>query len=126
MGTLMQKKAAEITLETVRSSKRTTKGKILREAGYSHNLSLQPEKVFETEGFKEELDNFGLTEELIKTALVADIKAKPKRRERELRLASELRGLLNDKPSGNTTNNFTQIVIHSSKDAKDVRHLPNA
>lgn len=99
----MQKKAAEITLEKVRKSKKISKGQILMEAGYTKNVSEQPQKVFDTEGFKEELENFGLTEELIKTSLVDDIKGKPRRRERELRLAAELNGLLTEKPQGNKT-----------------------
>lgn len=121
MGTLMQKKAAEITVETVRTANKKTKGEIIREAGYSEKVSLQPQKIFDAEGFKDELQNFGLTEDLIKTALVTDIKAKPGKRFLELSLGSEILGL---KKQGNNGGNVNiQINVQNFGD-KHTTPLP--
>lgn len=59
MGTLNQKKAAEITVEKVGKGEKVVKGEILAESGYSRAIQTNPDKVFETEGFKEELKKLG-------------------------------------------------------------------
>lgn len=55
----MQAKAAKLTVEKVRRTGKLKKGEIMREAGYSQVVSLQPQKLFDTEGFKEELTKLG-------------------------------------------------------------------
>lgn len=99
MATVKQKKAALETLEVVRNGKSATKGEILRNADYSKNISEQPSRVLESKGYKEELAKYGLTEELISTALVDDIKAKPKKRLGELSLAADLLGMKQKTPN---------------------------
>jgi hypothetical protein len=109
MGTLRQKKAAKLTLETIGNSKKKTKGEILKEAGYSPAIAINPQEVFESKGFIEELENFGLTEDLVKTSLVADIKAKPKKRFLELSLGADILGL---KKQGNNGGGNTNIQVN--------------
>lgn len=55
----MQQKAAQLTVEKVRKTGKLKKGEIILEAGYSEAMSTQPHKVFDTEGFKEELAKLG-------------------------------------------------------------------
>lgn len=102
MGTLRQKKAAKITLESLGNGNKKSKGEILAEAGYPPSMQKNPQEVFNREGFKQELENYGLTEDLIKTALVEDIKAKPKKRFFELSLGAEILGLKKGQGGGNT------------------------
>lgn len=59
MGTLMQQKAAELTVEKVGKKKKLVKAEILAEAGFSKAMQKNPDKVFDTEGFKEELAKLG-------------------------------------------------------------------
>lgn len=59
MGTLRQKEAAKLTVEKVRKGTKVTKGEILKEVGYADSVTLHPDKVFETEGFKEEITKLG-------------------------------------------------------------------
>lgn len=104
MATLRQKKAARIVLDSLGGPNKITKGQVLAEAGYTGKTLLNPQEVFNTQGFKEELENYGLTEDLIKTALVEDIKAKPKKRFFELSLGAEILGLKKQGTNGGTTN----------------------
>ena len=114
MATLKQKKAAKITLEVVRNPIKTTKGEILRAADYSPKVSHQPSRVFESKGFKQELENFGLTEEFITTSLVDDILAKPAKRFFELNLGAEILGM---KQHDNGGGNKTLVVIIAGQSA---------
>lgn len=108
MGTLMQSETARLTLEMVGSGKNVSKGKILKKVGYKASIAKNPDKVFETEGFKEALleqaGAFGLTKELIESSLVEDILKKPQRRVRELELGAAILKLTEKSPSeGNKT-----------------------
>lgn len=65
----------------------------------------------ESTGFKQALRDLGLTEELITTALIDDIKNKPKNRLGELRLGAEILGITKpenepEKKQGGNTYNF--------------------
>jgi len=105
MGTLMQKKAAEITVEKVGKSrgKKISKGEIILAAGYGNSIAKNPDKVFETEGFKEELAALGFSEELVKKALTEDILGKPRRRVKELELAANILRMTEEKGGSNKT-----------------------
>ncbi len=64
------------------------------EAGYSPVTAHSPQKLTRSEGFKELMEQAGLTPDLIVESLVDDIKAKPRNRVGELRLGSDLLGLV--------------------------------
>lgn len=115
MGTLRQKKAAKLTLESIGTANRKTKGQIVLEAGYSPATATNPQEVFDTQGFKEELENFGLTEDLVKTALVEDIKGKPRKRFFELSLGAEILGLKKQGAQGVNTNIQVNILNYADK-----------
>jgi len=105
MATDLQKRALDTLVEASRTKKRVIRGQVLKLAGYAPNTAIKPSQVFESKGFIELCDELGLTDNLLTKALVADIKAKPKRRTAELKLGFEVRGRLKDESShGNTTN----------------------
>lgn len=92
MATQKQRKAIEAMVENG--------GKVspaMKAAGYSEKTAVNPSKLTESKGFKELMEEYGLTDELIVTSLVADIKAKPGSRTPELTLASKIKGLQTDK-----------------------------
>lgn len=105
MATDRQSRALEKMVEYGSKSRRLKKGvkaKILREVGYSDAVVTQPDKVFASKGFLELCDEVGLTDEFLSKALYADIKKKPQKREKELRLAFQIKGKLkNDGEPGN-------------------------
>ena len=68
--------------------------------------------MLERKGVKEALAEFGLTEELITTSLVSDIKRKPKRRLGELRLGDEI---LNMNDGQSNSGNKTLILVVSGQ-----------
>lgn len=107
MSTFKQKNLAEIVLDNPHLMKEGTKGKLVEMGGYGKAMQEQPSKVLESKGFKEELAKFGLTEELISTALVEDIKLKPQNRNPELRLGAEILGMNNREENGS---NKTLII----------------
>lgn len=71
------------------------------EAGYSPNTAHTPQKLTESDGFKELMKENGLTPELVIRALADDIKDKPKQRLGELNLGADILGLKkkNDGPA---------------------------
>lgn len=110
MATLMQKKALEHLVASGRTKKKIIKSQVLREVGYSEDVAMQPQKVFEAKGFLELADSLGLTDSFLTKALVEDIKKKKGNRKGELELGFKVRGKLKDNgtPPG-TTNNFLII-----------------
>ena len=90
MSTLKQKNLAELVLDNPSLMRKGSKGKLVEMGRYSKAVQQQPSKVLESKGFKQELAKFGLTEELITTALVSDIESKPKKRVRELELGADI------------------------------------
>ena len=86
MATVKQKGSAKDLVEKVG----TPIGEIMRDNGYSATTSETPQKLTESKGFKEEMAKYGLTEELISSALVEDIEAKPKQRKPELELGAKI------------------------------------
>ena len=67
--------------------------KAMVEAGYSEASAKNPQKYINSDGVKEVFEEYGLTKELVVTALVDDIKAKRRNRTAELKLASDILGL---------------------------------
>jgi len=82
----------------------------MRAANYAPSVIRKPEVLTKSKGFKELLTACGLTEDLIASSLVDDIKAKPHRRVRELELGADIlkmRGT--EDPAG--TNNVIIVNI---------------
>ena len=71
--------------------------KAMEAAGYSKATAKTPQKLTESKGFMEILDEYGLTENLIVSSLVEDIKMKPQNRKAELELGAKLRNMLVDR-----------------------------
>lgn len=105
-----QRKAAKAYIDNFLSGKPVSTGLVLKSVGYGTGLQNSPQRVTESKGFKDSLAEFGLTEELITTALVTDIKAKPSKRVQELTLGAKILGMVDkdEKPVDNskTTYNF--------------------
>ena len=104
--------AARLTIENIENKLGKTKGQILLEAGYDISTSEQPQMITDTLGYKQELAKYGLTEELITSALVEDIIAKPRKRVRELELGSDI---LSMRKRPIETNNTLNIAIFSTE-----------
>ena len=107
--TIKQKRAAKLMLENVGSGNKTKKGQILKEAGYG-TIVQDPNRILESEGYKQALAEYGLTEELVTTSLVSDIESKPKNRLGELRLGSEILGM-NKREDIGVKVQFNMIVL---------------
>lgn len=108
--TLKQKKAAKKIAENLLADKPEDLRDILEDVGYSKAIAKNPQMVTESVGFKKALNELGLTEELITTSLVEDIKANKGKRVPELRMGAEMLGMTkreDDTPKQqNTTYNF--------------------
>lgn len=65
-------------------------GKAMVDAGYSENTAKNPKNLTESDGYKQLLEEKGLTPGLIVESLVSDIKAKPKQRLGELSLGADI------------------------------------
>lgn len=130
MSTALQEDLAEAIVrnKSLPRYKRKNKQDLVVSVGYSAKVaSKKASEIINAKGVQESLSKTGLTRELITQALVYDIENKPKRREREIRLGAEILGMTDKSAIANsTTNNFTQIIIHSAKDAKDTGHIPNS
>lgn len=98
MATLRQKRLAAKIIEN-----RGNASKSMIEVGYSAATAHNPQQITNSKGFQELCDELGLTDNLLVTALVSDIKKKPKNRKAELELGFKVRGKLQDVPGGNKT-----------------------
>lgn len=118
-----QRAAAKAAIKNSLLDKPKGDGEVLKSVGYGTGLQEQPNRVLQSEGFKMALAEFGLTEELITTALVEDIKAKPKQRVKELGLGAEILGMKkheeSDKPKSQNTYNF----IFNTETQKDIQEI---
>lgn len=90
MATNKQLIVAEKIADNIRNKRGKTFGQILRESGYSDSTAKRPTVVISSKGVKELYAEFGLTENLIISSLIDDIKSKPKRRVAELSLAARI------------------------------------
>ena len=114
---LLQRKTAEAKLNNP-----DLQGEKLVEAGgYGESVQKTPAKALESIGYKKALADFGLTEELITTALVEDIKNKPKKRISELGLGADILGMRKrDIPDESTkTVVAVQVIINAGSNPKD-------
>lgn len=66
----------------------------MREAGYKESTVDAPSNITKSVGFRELLEEYGLTDGLIVKSLVEDIKKKPQKRKAELELAAKIKGML--------------------------------
>lgn len=114
--TIKQKNLAKLAIE----NPKLAKVDLVELGGYGNSIQKTPAKVLNSPGFKEALAEYGLTEELITTSLVFDIKEKPKHRFLELNLGAEILGMKDRQglPNGTTITNFTQIVINPPNERK--------
>jgi hypothetical protein len=110
MPTLKQRKAIERIVENHGNVSRS-----MLEVGYSPAAAKNPKNLTESRGYKELLAEYGLTEELVTTALVEDINSKPNFRTSELALAADILGM---KKGGGTTNNI--VIIRPSDEEMEL------
>ena len=87
MATMKQRQTMDNLVEN-----RGNVSRAMRDAGYSDKTAKNPKNFTESQGFKEILEEYGLTDELIITSLVEDIKAKKRNRVAELTLAAKIKG----------------------------------
>lgn len=109
MATDLQKELAEAIVKNTKRprNKRKNKGELLESIGYAATTAKHiPKQIIESKGVKEALKGYGLTEELITTALVFDIENKPKARVKELNLGAEILGMKKEQENVNQTNVF--------------------
>jgi len=104
MPTLKQQLAIAKLVE----NRGTSIGQAMRDAGYTPATAKNPQNLTNSIGFKEALEEYGLTEELITRALVDDIKSKPKKRFYELSLGADILGM---KKQSDTGGNKTLVVV---------------
>lgn len=84
--------------------------KSMREAGYDDTTAKNPKNLTESKGYKEICEEYGLTDELIITSLVEDIKAKPQNRKPELELGAKMKGLMIEKKEIDHTSKGEKIT----------------
>lgn len=88
MATAKQRQAVNKIVEN-----RGNVSKAMREAGYDETTAKNPKNLTDSKGYRALLYECGLTEDLITTALVEDIKANKGKRLSELALGAELLGM---------------------------------
>ena len=110
MSTILQRDLAKAIIEnrSLPKHKRKNKKELMVSVGYGVvTANSIPGKVLEQKGvqkaLKDIMNEAGLTEELITSALVYDIENKPKKRVKELGLGAEILGMKKQQ-DGNTTN----------------------
>ena len=118
MSTLLQQDLAEAIVinRKLPRDKRKNKKELLVSVGYATKTATQvPTRTLEQKGVKDALREWGLTEELITTALVFDIVNKPKSRVKELGLGAEI---LNMKKEKDISLNFN--ILNISVEEKEI------
>lgn len=91
--TIKQRKAVEAMVENGGVVSRA-----MIAAGYSKETAKSPNKLTDSQGFKQLCEECGLTDNLILKSLTEDIKKKPQNRKPELELGAKIKGLLNERP----------------------------
>jgi len=99
-------------MENLKSDKPLHTGKVLENVGYG-KIVQDPKRIIESVGFKQALRDLGLTEELITSSLVADIKAKPEKRLGELKLGAEMLQMVRQEDKQVSENKNTYNFIFS-------------
>lgn len=121
--TLKQRAAAKAYIDNFLSGKPITTKAILENVGYSKAITINPQYVTESVGFKQSLAEFGLTEELITSSLVIDIKDKKGKRHQELKLGAEILGMIKREEAPKLENKTTYNFIFSPEVQDRVKHI---
>lgn len=122
MSTIRHQNLARLTLDNPHLMKKGEKGKLVEMGGYGKSVQKTPNKVLESKGYLEELAKFGLTPDLISTALVEDIKKKKYNRVGELRLGAEILKMKDNEPKGN---NYQFNFFESEQLKRIARRIQN-
>jgi len=109
MSTLNQKKAVKVVV----SGGTPTEG--MRVAKYAPSVIRKPKVLTESKGWKEEMARYGLTEKLISSSLVADIKAKPQNRKPELELGAKILRMTGDDKEGGDQPKELHLHLHKNE-----------
>lgn len=119
-----QRKAAVAVVENAMSDKPKPTGQVLADVGYG-TIVQDPSRITESIGFKTAMGELGLTEDLIATSLVADIKKKKGKRYHELKLGAEILGMVKRAPdeSPKTPTNATYNFIFSAETQAEVKAI---
>jgi hypothetical protein len=111
MPTIKQRKALENIIENHGNI-----SKAMRDAGYDEDTAKSPSRnLTNSVGFKQLLEEMGLTQELITTALVDDIKDKPGKRLGELTLGANILGMTKPEVSNPTNNTLNVNILNSPR-----------
>lgn len=104
-------------IQNLQKNKPEPLGTVLESIGYSESMAEMPNRIVEAPGFKQALRDLGLTEELITSSLVQDIKAKPEKRIQELKLGAEILGMVKreDEPTRNQTNTYNFLFSEETQ-----------
>jgi len=123
MATVKQKKAAKVVI----SGGTPTDG--MRAANYAPSVIRKPIVLTESQGYKEALAEYGLTEELITSALVEDIAKKPQKRLGELSLGADILGMKkgdeNQVPQINIIFNKINQILQDESPGENRQTTPN-
>lgn len=90
MANNLQKKAVEELKRQLETSGKMIVSKAMRKAGYSEAMAKNPQRLTESVGYKELVDEY-LPRDYLMDALKSDIENKPGKRTRELEIAFKLR-----------------------------------
>ncbi|PJC41178.1 MAG: hypothetical protein CO041_05960 [Candidatus Pacebacteria bacterium CG_4_9_14_0_2_um_filter_40_15] len=105
MATIKQKRALDIMVENGGNVSRA-----MMEAGYSPNTAKNPQKLTESEGFRELCESY-LPDDMLLRALSDDIENKEGNRKAELELAFKLKGKMTEKADINLSGNLKSILV---------------
>jgi len=123
MPTPKQRLAAKAVIENLSGNNPLPTGQVLENVGYG-SIVQDPKRILESIGFKQALYDLGLTEELITTSLVEDIKEKPKARLGELKLGAEILGMVKrEDETPKSQNNNTYNFIFSKEVQTEVKQI---
>lgn len=115
-----QRKAALAVIKNQALDKPKPLGEVLESVGYSSGATETPSRIIDSVGFKQAIRDLGLTEDLITSSLVDDIREKPKARIQELKLGAEILGMVKrDEPVAppSTTTSYTFLFSAETQDA---------
>lgn len=126
-------------MENLLFDKPESKGEVLKSVGYGTGLQNQPQRVLESEGFKEALAEIGLKEALISEGITPEKIAEKinvlldakglldipdyTAVDKGLKHATAIYGITEDKPKSNSTNTYN--FIFSPETQKDVKEIEN-
>jgi len=83
---------------------------VLANVGYGQ-IHQNPKRIMESVGFKMALRELGLTEELITSSLVEDIKEKPQQRIQELKLGAEILQMTKKEEEPKVANTIYNFIL---------------